>query len=86
MPSPLLPLRIGSGVLNNSKPSGDTPEVWIASMESTSGLQAPRNSESSYYNYKEFLSMILLAAVDGANRIMAFDLGGKGRNSDEGKT
>lgn len=44
----------------------------------------PRCSEISYYNYKGFFSLVLLVVVNGAYRILALDLGGKGRESDSG--
>jgi hypothetical protein len=46
-------------------------------------LKAPNNSGSSY-NYKHFHSIILLAVVDAHYRIIMYDLGVNGRNSDAG--
>ncbi|VDL77709.1 unnamed protein product [Nippostrongylus brasiliensis] len=42
---------------------------------------APRKSGSSFYNH-EGSSIVLLAIVSGGYRIIAFDVGGKGKNSD----
>ncbi|WKX92290.1 hypothetical protein Q1695_010375 [Nippostrongylus brasiliensis] len=42
---------------------------------------ALRNSESSFCNYKGS-SIVLLAIVGGGYRIIAFDVGGEGKNSD----
>ena len=47
-------------------------------------LKATNNSGSYLYNYKHFHSIILLAVVDAHYRIIMYDLGVNGRNSDAG--
>ena len=47
-------------------------------------LQVPANSGSTYYNYKLFHSIILMAMVDANYMVILFDVGVKGRNSDAG--
>ncbi|RCN42728.1 hypothetical protein ANCCAN_11276 [Ancylostoma caninum] len=45
---------------------------------------SPPNSGSSYFNFKGYYSVVLLAVADARYRILLFDLGGKGRFSDAG--
>ena len=47
-------------------------------------LRAPANSGSTYYNYKLFQSIILMAMLDANYRVILFDVGVNGRNSDAG--
>ncbi|VDL81147.1 unnamed protein product [Nippostrongylus brasiliensis] len=49
------------------------------------GKHAPDNSGSTFYNYKYFLPIVLLAVVDSEHRILGYDLGGNERESDSGK-
>ncbi|WKY10952.1 hypothetical protein Q1695_002924 [Nippostrongylus brasiliensis] len=45
---------------------------------------APQKSGSTYFNYKAYFSLVLLAIVNGGYRIVSFELGGKERESDAG--
>ena len=47
-------------------------------------LQIPANSGSTYFNYKLFHSIIMMAMVDTHYRVILFDVGVNGRNSDGG--
>ena len=47
-------------------------------------IKAPKNSGSSYFNYKEFYSLVMLAIVDAENKFIAVDIGSYGREGDAG--
>jgi hypothetical protein len=47
-------------------------------------LQAPWNSGTEYYNYKNFFSIVLFAVVDANYNFMYVDVGCQGRISDGG--
>ena len=47
-------------------------------------LQAPKNSGSIWYNYKDFYSMVLMACVNANYCFTLIDIGGEGRESDAG--
>lgn len=47
-------------------------------------IKCPSNTGSSFYNYKEYFSVILQAIVDAHKRFIAVEIGGRGRQSDGG--
>lgn len=47
-------------------------------------IEAPSNSNSDYYNYKDQLSIVLLAIVDASYNVIYANCGAKGRASDSG--
>lgn len=47
-------------------------------------IQAPPNSGSQFYNYKQTFSVVLLAVVDAHYKFLVVDIGSYGKNSDGG--
>lgn len=47
-------------------------------------LQAPQHSGSTYYNYKNSHSLVLLAICDANYKFIIVDIGAEGRQSDGG--
>nr|CAI5832083.1 unnamed protein product [Callosobruchus analis] len=47
-------------------------------------IKAPKNSGSTFFNYKEFYSVVMLALVDADNKFVTVDIGSYGREGDAG--
>ena len=47
-------------------------------------IKAPQNSGSTFFNYKEFYSIVMLAVVDADCKFIAIDVGSYGREGDAG--
>lgn len=47
-------------------------------------IMAPKNSGSTFFNYKEFYSIVMLAIVDAECKFVAVDIGSYGREGDAG--
>ncbi|VDL82196.1 unnamed protein product [Nippostrongylus brasiliensis] len=56
--------------------------ILALGAEHAARSKAPHRTGSEYYNYKGFFPVVLLAVVNGNYRILAVELGGKGRESD----
>lgn len=48
-------------------------------------IKAPKNSGSTFFNYKDFHSVVMLALVDADNKFVAVDIGSYGREGDASK-
>jgi len=46
--------------------------------------QAPKNSESDFFNYKGFFSIVLFVVANADYQIIYFNVGSQGRISDGG--
>ncbi|KIH62609.1 hypothetical protein ANCDUO_07108 [Ancylostoma duodenale] len=49
------------------------------------GIKKPARSGSTFWNYENYYSIILLALCDCDFRLMCFDIGAPGRAGDAGK-
>lgn len=58
------------------------PTLYRCSGWKTCAGKNPAHSGSVYYNYKEFVSIILLAVVDSEYRFIFVDIGANGKDSD----
>ncbi|GFN80136.1 protein antagonist of like heterochromatin protein 1 [Plakobranchus ocellatus] len=47
-------------------------------------VKCPANSGSMFYNYKNYFSVVLQAAVDASYKFIAIEVGGYGKQSDGG--
>lgn len=57
------------------------PIVWVLLMEGICAYKAPPMSNSEFYNYKGFFSVVLLAAVDAHYRFTWIDVGQYGKHA-----
>lgn len=48
-------------------------------------IKCPNSSGSSFFNYKDFFSVVLLAIVDADCKFVAIDVGSYGREGDAGR-